>query len=414
MIYFFRTVAEGKGNRLRPMPYQHLESGENIFTQLNTQADTSMRMSYPIGTVFASESCEMRSGGATPFYAAGDIFPVSVPDDKLTDAKHRPSDEMKKAWLEYGAAHKDINDGANPNTGVFAEGATAKKPLSLLEKIQMNPAYGIPTVEQDGFYVDPEVWWPLMLNIIENQPTMYLGEAGTGKTELCMKAAEKLGLPFQVFDMGTMYDPISEMLGVHRLGKNGESIFDYAAFVEAIQHKGVIIFDEITRAAPQVLNIILPMLDSRKVLPVEMAGEHDKRHVPVHPECRFLATGNFGAAYSGTYNQGFLDPALEDRFEITKIAQMPADMEVAMLQKRFRIGNADATNVVSVATTLRGVFAQGELRKNITTRDTIRIAKKIKQGFTAKKAMELILLPKYEGTRSEGEMSIVWNAILAK
>lgn len=414
MVYFFRTIQEGKSNRLRPMPFQHLQSGEAIFTQLNTQADTAMRMEYPIGTVFASEQCEMRTGGNTPFYAAGEIFPVSVPDEKLTAISHRPTDEMKKAWLEYSAAHQDLNDAGNPNTGVFTEGASAKKPLSMLEKIQMNPSFAIPTIDKDEFYVDPEIWWPLMLNIIDNQPTMYLGEAGTGKTELCMKAAEKLGLPYKVFDMGTMYDPISEMLGVHRLGKNGESVFDYAAFVEAIQHKGVIIFDEITRAAPTVLNIILPMLDSRHALPVEMAGEHDKRQVPVHPECRFLATGNFGAAYSGTFNQGYLDPALEDRFEITKIGQMPADMEVAMLQKRYRIGNADATNVVTVAATLRGIFAQGELRKNVTTRDTIRIAKKIKQGFTAKKAMELILLPKYEGTKSEGEQSIVWNTILAR
>ena len=34
-------------------------------------------------------------------------------------------------------------------------------------------------------------------------------------------------------------------------------------------------------------------------------------------------------------------------------------------------------------------------------------------GYTAAAAMELTYLPLFEGTKSEGERSIVWNAVIA-
>ena len=44
-----------------------------------------------------------------------------------------------------------------------------------------------------------------------------VGPSGTGKTELVLLACKKLGLECNVYDMGSMYDPVSGLLGVHRL-----------------------------------------------------------------------------------------------------------------------------------------------------------------------------------------------------
>jgi DNA-binding transcriptional LysR family regulator len=158
--------------------------------------------------------------------------------------------------------------------------------------------------------------------------------------------------------MGSMYDPISEMLGVHRIAPDGSSVFDYASFTQDIQEEGVILLDELSRATPAVNNILLPCLDSRRALPVEMAGTKDRRSIPVHPKCRFVATANIGAEYTGT---NMMDRALMDRFFPVELTYMPADNEAAVLIKRYGISMSDALNIVRTAATVRSNYAKEEL-----------------------------------------------------
>ena len=410
-IYIFRTVTVGGRDRLNPMPFQTDEAGRSVITSLNVQSDMSMRRAYPVGTIFASETLENRDNGGTAFYAAGEIFPVSVDRKDLAAASHAPTEEMVKAFNDYMAANADkLNPQGSPNTGVFSEEATPGRPLSLLEKLQRNPKYEKPTVAKDGFYVEDDTWWDLMMNLVNNTNTLFKGPAGSGKTELVRLACERLGLPCHTYDMGSMYDPISDLLGVHRMTAQG-SVFDYAQFTQDIQHEGVILLDELSRATPAVNNILMPCLDSRRTLRVEMAGAKDKREIPVHPKCRFVATANLGAEYAGTNE---IDLALRDRFDEMDISYMPAEEETAMLVKRFRIPKADAQNIVNTAVTVRNIAAKGDLEFSITTRETIRAARKVADGWPAAKAMERAFLARYEGTRSEGSKAVVWNAILSR
>lgn len=409
-IYFFRTIKEGQRNRLRPLPFQTDEAGRDVMTSLNVQAEMEVRQAYPVGTVFASEMLEDRQTGNTAFYSAGDIYPVSVKRDELLSTKHAPTDEMVDAYNVYISQHGEkLNQPGTTTTGVFAEEANAGKPLSLLDKLQRNPKYTKPTVDKDGFYVEDDTWWDLMLNIVNNVNTLFKGPAGSGKTELIQLACKKLDIPCHVYDMGSMYDPISDLLGVHRMTAQG-SVFDYAQFTQDIQHEGVILLDELSRATPAVNNILMPCLDSRRTLRVEMAGSKDKREIPVHPKCRFVATANIGAEYSGTNE---LDLALRDRFDEMDINYMPVVEEVNMLMKRFKICKADAQNIVKTAATIRNKAASGDIEFAITTRETIRAAAKVRDGWPATKAMERAFLPRYEGSKSEGSKSVVWNAILA-
>ena len=59
--YFFKTMKVGGRQRLRPLPGQTEPSGRHINESLNVQADSRMREDYPLGTVFCSESLELRS-----------------------------------------------------------------------------------------------------------------------------------------------------------------------------------------------------------------------------------------------------------------------------------------------------------------------------------------------------------------
>lgn len=408
-IYLFRTVTDGGRSRLRPMPHQTDPSGKGIISDLNVQADTAVRSAYPVGTVFASETLEMRTKSVTPFYSAGDIFPVSVAAKDLVDPRHAPSTEMVEAYNAYMASHK-VNEPGTPSTGVFSEDSAQPRPLTLLDRIRKNPRFAVPTIEDDGFWVGEDNWYLLLVNILQQENTLFTGPSGTGKTELVLTACRKLGLKCHVYDMGSMYDPISEMLGVHRIAPDGSSVFDYASFTQDIQEEGVILLDELSRATPAVNNILLPCLDSRRALPVEMAGTKDRRSIPVHPKCRFVATANIGAEYTGT---NMMDRALMDRFFPVELSYMPAEQEVEVLMKRYGINKSDARNIVSTAGTVRSNYAKEELGTTLSTRETLRAARMVAAGYTAAAAMELTYLPLFEGTKSEGERSIVWNAVIA-
>ncbi len=409
MIYLLRTVMDGGRSRLRPMPYQADPSGKDIIPDLNVQANTAIRSAYPVGTVFASETLELRTRSLTPFYSAGDIFPVSVDAVDLVDANHAPTADMVDAYNDYMANHR-VNDPETPSTGVFSEDAVAAKPMTLLDQIRKNPSFAAPTIAKDGFWVGEDNWYLLLVNLLQQENTLFTGPSGTGKTELVMTACRKLGLPCHVYDMGSMYDPISEMLGVHRIAPDGSSVFDYASFTQDIQEEGVILLDELSRATPAVNNILLPCLDSRRALPVEMAGTKDRRSIPVHPKCRFVATANIGAEYTGT---NMMDRALMDRFFPVELTYMPADNEAAVLIKRYGISMSDALNIVRTAATVRSNYAKEELGTTLSTRETLRAARMVAAGYAPVTAMELTFLPLFEGTKAEGERSIVWNAVLA-
>ena len=146
MIYLFRTVTDGGRSRLRPMPHQTDTSGKGIISDLNVQADTAVRSAYPVGTVFASKTLEMRTKSVTPFYSAGDIFPVSVAAKDLVDPRHTPSTEMVEAYNAYMACHK-VNEPGSPSTGVFREDSAPPRPLTLLDRIRKNSRFAVPTID---------------------------------------------------------------------------------------------------------------------------------------------------------------------------------------------------------------------------------------------------------------------------
>ena len=269
--YFFRTVKIGGRQRLRPLPGQKEPSGRHIDESLNVQADSRMREDYPLGTIFGSESLELRSLHSTTFYSAGAIYPIGLNLGDYHSQSHMPSAGMNEAYDSYKA---DLEEKARPvlseESTLFTESGNATTPGSMLSQLKADRKMNAPTIEGEGFHIADKDWYLLVRNIKSKVNTMMVGPSGTGKTELVLLACKKLGLECSVYDMGSMYDPVSGLLGVHRLQKGGESVFDYAKFTQDIQKPGVILLDELSRAPVTTNNILFPCLDSRRMLAVEI------------------------------------------------------------------------------------------------------------------------------------------------
>ncbi len=406
--YFFKTVRDGSRNRLNPLPFQTLPDGSAVIQKLNTQVAAGgmkLREAYPIGTVFCSSMCELSARAGTPYYCAGDIYPILEGNSNYDFNLPTPTREMLDAYADYKQVAKQ-----EAAQTLFAGNSaqTAPKRLSLLDRIRSDKRYAVPDVDKDGFYVKDTDWYLLLRNILTKTASILTGPSGSGKTELVSLAGKKLGMEVNIYNMGTMLDPISGLLGVHRLVQGG-SVFDYAKFTEDIQRPGIILLDELSRAPLSANNILLPCLDSRRELPVDIAGGNGMRNIKVHPECVFIATANIGAEYTGTSQ---MDRALVDRFFMLEMEYMDADSEAKVLSKRCGIEPSDAKIIVDTARVVRNLHLKGEISSTLSTRETLGAARMVSDGWSVLEAMERCFLPLFEGSRTEGERGVVYKTFL--
>ena len=398
-FYFFKTLSDKSRTRLRALSGQKFPDGTPVDGSLNVQSDRLIRTRYPLGTTFGGVGLEVRSGY---YETSSQIYPIGLRDDEYLESSHRPPEAMQRAYEEFSG----VLDSSEYRDGTDEEAVKE----SLLDKLHKNKEFSVPVIDKSGFYVDPENWYLLLRNIQNQVNTMMIGPTGTGKTELVLLACEKLGIPCHVYDMGSMYDPVAGLLGVHRL-EEGESKFDYAKFSRDIAQPGVVLLDELSRAPVTTNNILFPCLDSRRTLPVEIAGSGDLRNVEVHPECTFIATANVGAEYTGTMS---MDRALVGRFFPLELDYMPSDREVLVLIKRCRIPKDSAKHIVSVANSVRSLYYKQELSCSLSTRETLMAAELVADGWSPLRAMELVFLPLFEGTRSDGERGIVCKSLMVR
>lgn len=402
--YFFRTLFVSGRNRLRALEGQIFgDTLAPVNSAFNVSSDKTIRARYPVGTIFGSWSLIDRDS----FYEAGQLF---VLDTEPLEDTHRPPTELVEAYKMFKEGVTAPTD--SPKKDEPLESARVSSPKkTLLEKIMSNPALKAPNIMKEGFYVSDDSWNLLVRNITNNVNTMLIGPTGTGKTELILKACKKLGKKCHVYDMGSMYDPVAGLLGVHRLQKGGVSTFDYAKFTQDIQEPGVVLLDELSRAPVTTNNILFPCLDSRRSLPVEIAGGDDLRTIKVHEDCCFIATANVGAEYTGTMS---MDRALTCRFFPIELSYLPIDIETGLLRKRCLIQESVAKNISYIANKVREMYMKQEVSSAVSTRETLMVGDLIADGWTPTRAMELVFLPLFEGSMMEGERSIIAKIIMSK
>lgn len=307
------------------------------------------------------------------------------------------SDEEYMLTMSYKTSFNPMNpyDFTTKQQNTQSNQTTKSSTLVLLNEIRQS--HPVPSIEECGMYVDTFNWNYLVRNIIRKRNTILVGPTGTGKTELVMMIAKNLGLDCHVYDMGSMQDPMTDLLGSHRL-ENGSSIFDYAKFTEHIQKPGVIVLDELSRAPLMANNILFPCLDSRRELPVEIADSKSSRNIKVHPDCVFIATANIGIEYSGTNE---IDAALFNRFLPLQLDYIPAKNEIDVLVNRTGITQDQATKIVNFANRIRKDYRDEILTKSCSTRETIAMAEMVADGFSYVESFKSVILYKYSNSNDE-------------
>ena len=374
--YYFKTIKEKEKIRVVALDKQKDEEGKDTSTITKVSCPKSIRDVYEIGTVFVGDSLKLCKKGCY-----------------TTRNFRRLTDSMKDECAYYKTVY-----GVEPYS----------KKETLLEKILGDPKFKCPTSEIDGFFMKDGDWRLLIRNIKKHVNTLIIGATGTGKTSVVQLICERIGVNLEIFDMSTIIDPISSLLGVHRI-EDGRSIFDFAKFTQAIQKPGVILLDELNRSSLATGNVILSCLDQRRTLYVEVAGSKDLREIKVHPEVTFIATANVGSEYTGANSA--MDRALLNRFFPLELGNIPGIEESKVLIKRTGIDKKDSDLIVKVANNIRSLYNKQEISLSLSIRETLMVADLVHDGWTLGNAMEMIYLPLYEGTKAEGERSTIYKTI---
>ena len=219
-------------------------------------------------------------------------------------------------------------------------------------------------------------------NIDFRQNTLLIGPSGLGKTELAWNLAKIKKVPIHIFDMGTMTDPIMGLVGTHVIevidGKTYSS-FRKSRFSDVIQNPGIVLLDEINRAATAANNILFPCLDFRRELPMEYSFS-DTTPISIHSDCVFFATANIGSQYTGTHK---LDKALVDRFMIIAVDSLSKEQIIESLHfTNKKLSNASIETIVNIYLKINKEHDDFKISFNLSFRHLKTVANMTERGFT--------------------------------
>ena len=231
---------------------------------------------------------------------------------------------------------------------------------------------------------------------------MFVGPAGTGKTQIVFKAAEALDRQIFYFNLGSTQDVRSSIIG-NTYFKNG-TYFEESAFVTAIKTPNtVILLDEISRANPEAWNILMPVLDVN-IRKLRLDEKEDSPIVDVAGGVSFISTANIGFEYTSVR---MLDRALVDRFSVVEMDTLDKEQEMKLLAMKYPDLEPEINESlcdISYRIRLECQRDTSKLSNVISTRTLLEAAEMSIDGFNIEETAELIIYPQYPddgGTDSE-------------
>lgn len=198
--------------------------------------------------------------------------------------------------------------------------------------------------------------------------------------------------PFYTINMGSSQDARASLIGNTQFAKETGTFFQESPFVKAISTPNtIILLDELSRANPDAVNILMPVLDNQRYLRLDEWGG---KVVRVAEGVCFIATANIGNEYTATR---VLDRALLDRFTVkVEMGILSRDEEMKLVRLNCPYANMNIMeNVTCIAEITREFANQNKISKGISTRAVVEMASLSMDGFSLEELAETVIYPDY-------------------
>jgi len=254
----------------------------------------------------------------------------------------------------------------------------------------------------DDFIISDLKWKYLIRCINKGKNLMFIGPAGTGKTQIIFKASEALNQQIFYFNLGSTQDVRSALIG-NTYFKDG-TYFEESAFVKAIKTPNtIILLDEISRANPEAWNILMPVLDVN-IRKLRLDEKENSPVIDIASGVSFISTANIGFEYTAAR---MLDRALVDRFSIVEMDTLDKDQEMKLLAIKVSYLDPKVNEAlcdISFRIRMECERENSKLSSILSTRTLIEAAEMSVDDFSIDEIAELIFYPQYSdegGTDSE-------------
>lgn len=321
-------------------------------------------------------------------------------DKVILDMKRRAAEaqtppmtveDWEQMWQAKGSAN------TAPPEPPKAKAPKKKEKAETVEEVQKRVRGAVIPIDRDYFWMSPEnqakgrTWLALRRQAGVVQHMLVVGPSGCGKTEGLRTLAADNSVPFYKVDCASITTP-DKWVGHKEVNEKGTFyvLSEHLRWLSGDGFEpGLLVYDEINRLHPSLLNLLIPILDGSQSIWVPDLGIY----VKVHPDTIIAATANIGVGFSGTYG---LDVALHDRFgAVLEQSFPPAAEEATILQKKAGIDEATAKTLVNIATQARNKAESGELSKPVSTRALIDAAYWAATGMSVTEACEATFVKKY-------------------
>lgn len=237
-------------------------------------------------------------------------------------------------------------------------------------------------------------WKYLIRSGVRGKNIMVTGYHGSGKTKCAHALKSGLKRPFIEFNFGATQDPRGTLIG-NTHSKDGNTIFVPSRFAIAIQKPyAVILLDEISRAHPEVWNILMSVIDeNQRYLALDESKDCDV--IRVAEGVTFISTANIGAEYTSTRQ---MDKAFVDRWIKFEMPVLTKKQEEDLLMMRYPKLN---TSIISAIASTCDYTRKDIVKENsnfstiISTRMALEWAGLCLDGFSLRQAAKVAVYPDF-------------------